>query len=134
MSAAPFSSLTVYGPPRRLRLPIYAFAWLPVLAGSIVFVPRFDPIWTKLEANGERLPLASNILVTFSRYDQLSYHFLSLLVIVGLLSLDEAMFNLLRLLRRGSAWVWVWFAFVLFGGIYTFAMILYALVLPIIKL
>lgn len=134
MTAAPVSSLAMSGPPRSLRLPIYAFAWLPVLAGSMVFVPRFDPIWTKFEATGERLPLASNVLVTFSRYDQVSYHFLSLMVIVGLLSLDEAMLQLLRSYARGSALVWVWFAFVLFGGIYTFAMILYALVVPIIKL
>jgi hypothetical protein len=134
MTAAPVSSLVVDGPPRVLRLPIYLFAWLPVLAGTILFVPRFQPVWSKLEDKGERLPLASNLLVSFSRYDQASYHFLSLLVLVGLLSLDEGMLQLLRLFRRGSAWVWVWFAFVLFGGLYTFSMILYALVLPIIKL
>jgi hypothetical protein len=134
MTAAPVSSLAVDGPPRGLRLPIYAFAWLPVLVGSMVFVPRFEPIWSRFEEHGERLPLASNVLVTFSRYDQVSYHFLSLLVIVGILSLDEAMMQLLRLFRRGSGWVWVWFAFVLFSGIYLFGMVLYALVLPVTRL
>jgi hypothetical protein len=120
------------GPSPGERLAVCVMVWL-MLAVISFYETRFEPIFKKLDEKGE-LPLATNLLRTFSHYDQQSYYLLSGLVLLQFLALDELVQRVLRLNNLGEAWAWAWFAFFLFSGLCMGGMLLFSLVGPFFKM
>src|SRR3954447_20454041 len=108
-AAAPGRPAILCGPPRAVRLAAYAMAWLPAAAALLFAVPSLQPVY-RVVAEKAKPPFLSRLVLTFADYDGLSYHLLLLLVVVGLLALDEAVVPLLSLWGRGASWAWGWFA------------------------
>ena len=55
--------------PWLVRAAIYAVAWLPFLGLILVFVPRFEPLFRKLDVRGE-LPALTESILWLSRVNE----------------------------------------------------------------
>jgi type II secretory pathway component PulF len=120
------------GPPRWARLLVYGFTWLPVFAMVIGFVPRFDPVFQKLNEKGE-LPQLTGWLLAITHLDAACFHLPVVLVAVALLAVDEAVVRLLRRREDGNTWSWRWVVWVGLAGIVAVFIIVLGLLLPVFK-
>ena len=118
---------------RGIRFIYTVFCFLPALVLFLFFLPKFEPTFRKLGEKGE-LPTLSKYACTMSIYDRQSCHVFSLLALLGLLALDEVMFQIRRQFGSQRVLARLWFTFVFLGGLCTGGMLLFAVLAPVFKM
>jgi len=105
-------------------------AWTPLLVLIAVYVPRFEDLFASLHERGE-LPAVTAWLLSLSRLNDALFFLLAF----GLLTaVDIALTRWLRRSRRGESLYWVWFAGVVVVGVLASALVVVALLLPVMKM
>jgi hypothetical protein len=120
-------------PPWWARCVVYGILWLPVLVMMLVFVPRFEPIFMKLEECGE-LSWPTQWLMTFDRLNAACFYLPALLLAIALLAVDAVVVRHLRRKVRGSLWSWLWVAALALAAIPAMLLVLTGLLLPVFKM
>jgi type II secretory pathway component PulF len=107
--------------------------WLPVFVTLLVIVPRFEPIFKKLEEKGE-LPQMTHWLMAFDRLNAASFYLPALLLALAVLAVDEAVVRILRRKARGNLWSWLWVAAVALAAIPAIHLVVSGVLLPVFKM
>jgi hypothetical protein len=121
------------GPPWWARVLVYGFMWLPMLVVVLVFAPRFEPIFKRLEEQGE-LPQLTRWLMAFDRLDTSFFYLPALLLALAVSVVDEVVVRTLRRRARGNLWSWLWVAAVALAAIPAGFLVVSGLLLPVFKM
>jgi type II secretory pathway component PulF len=99
----------------------------------LVIVPRFEPIFKKLEEKGE-LPQMTHWLMAFVRLNAASFYLPALLFALAVLAIEEAGVRILRRKAMGNLWSWLWVAAVALAAIPVIRLVVIGLLLPVFKM
>ena len=114
------------------RAVVYGVAWLPFLGLIALLVPKFEDLFSRLRENAE-VPAVTEWLLWFTSLNKTLFFFPCLLILVLLVVADVGVAGLLRHSRR--EWLyWVWFVGVVGMGIFAAAIVVIALLLPVLKM
>src|SRR5262245_59165396 len=116
-------------PARWIRFIVYTLAWLPVFIEMILFVPTFEPVFTKMPADAP-LPVATSGLMSIVRMDRDLFHLPFFFVIVALFAIDDRVVHLLSTRLRRTIWSWLWVIFVALAGLGAQLVLVVLLLLP----
>jgi hypothetical protein len=119
--------------PAVVRAAILGSAWLPFF-GLVTFqVPRWEPIFKKLEEKTE-LPLLTSLSVLISHWNRITFG-LPLLAFLALVILsDLGVARAVGRLRRGGSLYWTWFVAVILLALCACLSLVVALLLPVLKM
>jgi len=121
------------GPPWWARGLVYGCVWLPVVVILLVTVPRFEPIFKKLEEKGE-LPQMTHWLMAFVRLNAASFYLPALLLALAVLAVGEAGVRILRRKAMGTLWSWLWLAAVALAAIPVIYLVVNVLLLAVFNM
>jgi type II secretory pathway component PulF len=99
----------------------------------LVIVPRFEPIFKRLEEKGE-LPHMTHWLVAFDRLNAASYYLSAFPLALALLAVDEVVVRILRRKAWGNLWSWLWVAAVALAAMPAILLVVSGLLLPMFKM
>jgi len=116
--------------PAWARAAVYGVAWLPSFALLLFYLPRFEPIFMRLEQQGELPALSAGVL----RFAHLSQAWYGLPALVCFTLIVVADIRVGRTLGRLRALYWAWFAAVIALGLLTALLIVLAMLLPAFKM
>ena len=131
--ADPKPSALVGGPPRWARALIYGVTWLPAIVLMVRVIPRFVPIFQKLDELGE-LPQPTKWLTAWVHVDTDCYHVPVVFLALALLAIDEWAVGLLRRKPNGNLRSWLWVTVVGLAGIVAEFVIVVGLLAPVFTL
>ena len=115
------------------RLMLYSCTWLPVLAMFVVYTPRSQPLFIRLEECGE-LPQLTHWLMTFDRWNAAYFYVPSLLFAIDMLAIDALVVRYLRQRVRGEFLVRLWVTALALAAIPAAILVQLALLPPVFKM
>jgi type II secretory pathway component PulF len=105
-------------------------AWLPFFVLMIFVVPRFEPIFAKLEEKGE-LPSSSLWLMKLERVNEAVFPLPVLVFLTVLVLSDLGVVRAIGHRKHGMLLYWTWFAAVILLGLFACLLCAGALLLPV---
>jgi hypothetical protein len=112
---------------------VYGLTWLPALVLVFFFVPKYEPIFARLQSKGE-LPQLTVWLRAFVWFNQECYSLPALLLLIAFLAIDESVILLLRNRRSGLLLSWIWIAALVLAGLMSAVIVITAILLPIFQM
>ena len=118
------------GPKRWVRAIVFGITWVPAFFVLVSRVPKFGPVFARLEDQQE-LPALTSWLMALARLNDSWFYLPTILLIVALVAVDRLMVRKLGSNEDAKRLLWLWLTLIGLGGLIAQILEALALVLPV---